>query len=176
MAMKNPWSSQGPKPGVQLKPAATKPTAAQMKAYEGSAADKRQDARTGTKEGSKADNAMDAKGAMQMAKKSTPAPSGKPFNPAANLGAYHHPKKATVAPVAAPMKPATTAKIGPNTTAPAKARSVTAGPSGSFPIGDATHARLAIPMSTRSERAGNITPAQAATIKSKARAMLAKGK
>lgn len=72
-----------------------------------------------------------------------------------NLGHYLHP-----------------AKIGPNTTAPAKARSVTAGPNGSFPIGDATHARLAIPMASRSEHAGNISATEAAAIKSKARAKL----
>jgi hypothetical protein len=66
------------------------------------------------------------------------------------------------------------AKIKPNTTAPAKARSVTAGPNSSFPIGDAKHARLAIGGATRSERAGNITPAQEAAIKAKAKAALAK--
>jgi hypothetical protein len=46
----------------------------------------------------------------------------------------------------------------------------------SFPIGDAKHARLAIGGATRSQRAGNITPAQAASIKAKARAKLKSGK
>jgi hypothetical protein len=41
-----------------------------------------------------------------------------------------------------------------------------------FPLNDASHARNAISGATRSERAGNITPAQAATVKSKARAKL----
>lgn len=50
-----------------------------------------------------------------------------------------------------------------------------AGPNGSFPIGDKKHARLAIGGATRSERAGNISPATAAKIKAKARAKL-KGK
>ena len=45
-----------------------------------------------------------------------------------------------------------------------------------FPMGDAKHQRLAIPGATRSERAGNITPSQAAAIKAKARAKLKKGK
>lgn len=67
-------------------------------------------------------------------------------------------------------------KMRPNTTAPAKARSKTAGPNGSFPIGDAKHARLAIGGATRSERAGNISPSTAAKIKSEARAELKKGK
>lgn len=44
-----------------------------------------------------------------------------------------------------------------------------------FPIGDATHARLAIPMASRSERVGNITPAEAAHVKSAARAELNHG-
>ena len=39
---------------------------------------------------------------------------------------------------------------------------------------DAKHARLAIGGATRSERAGNITPAQEAAIKAKAKAALAK--
>jgi hypothetical protein len=78
-----------------------------------------------------------------------------------NLGEYLHPVRGT-----------DMAKIGPNTTASAQARSKTAGPNGSFPIGDAKHARLAIPMATRSERAGNITPAQAATVKRRAQAAL----
>lgn len=41
-----------------------------------------------------------------------------------------------------------------------------------FPIHDKSHARFAIPAATRSLRAGNITPAQAAAIKAKARARL----
>lgn len=47
-----------------------------------------------------------------------------------------------------------------------------AGPGRSFPVNDATHARLAISGATRSERAGNISAGQAASIKSKARAKL----
>ena len=47
-----------------------------------------------------------------------------------------------------------------------------AGPNGSFPVGDPKHARLAIGGATRSERAGNITPAQEAHIKAAARAEL----
>lgn len=45
---------------------------------------------------------------------------------------------------------------------------------GSFPINDATHARLAISGATRSQRAGNISPSIAAKIKAKARAKLKK--
>ena len=63
-------------------------------------------------------------------------------------------------------------KMQPNKTAPAKARSKTAGPGGSFPIGDAKHARLAISGATRSERAGHISPSTEARIKSEARAEL----
>ena len=48
-----------------------------------------------------------------------------------------------------------------------------AGPGRSFPVNDATHARMAISGSTRSERAGNISASQAAAIKAKARAKLA---
>ncbi len=47
-----------------------------------------------------------------------------------------------------------------------------AGPNGSFPIGDKKHARLAIGGATRSQRAGNISASTAASIKSKARAVL----
>lgn len=47
-----------------------------------------------------------------------------------------------------------------------------AGPNGSFPIGDKKHARLAIGGATRSERAGNISPATEAKIKARARAKL----
>lgn len=59
------------------------------------------------------------------------------------------------------------AKIGPSSVPGKKA-----GPNGSFPVGDVKHARLAIGGATRSERAGNITPAQAAHIKSVARGVL----
>lgn len=47
-----------------------------------------------------------------------------------------------------------------------------AGPNKSFPVSDKAHARLAIGGATRSERAGNISPGQAAAIKAKARAKL----
>jgi hypothetical protein len=47
---------------------------------------------------------------------------------------------------------------------------------GSFPINDKTHARMAISGATRSERAGNISPATEAKIKAKARAKLGKKK
>lgn len=50
-----------------------------------------------------------------------------------------------------------------------------AGPGKSFPINDRAHARLAIPMATRSMRAGNISASTAASIKSKARAKLRGG-
>ena len=49
-----------------------------------------------------------------------------------------------------------------------------AGPGKSFPVNDPTHARLAISGATRSERAGNISPATATKIKAKARAKLGK--
>jgi hypothetical protein len=47
-----------------------------------------------------------------------------------------------------------------------------AGPGRSFPVNDATHARLAISGATRSERAGNISESEAERIKSKARGKL----
>jgi hypothetical protein len=47
-----------------------------------------------------------------------------------------------------------------------------AGPNRSFPVGDPTHARLAISGATRSEHAGNISPEEEAKIKAKARAKL----
>lgn len=50
-----------------------------------------------------------------------------------------------------------------------------AGPGKSFPVNDKTHARLAISGATRSERAGNISPAEEASIKAKARAKLKNG-
>lgn len=49
-----------------------------------------------------------------------------------------------------------------------------AGPGKSFPISDKNHARLAISGATRSERVGNISASEEATIKAKARAKLAK--
>ena len=60
-------------------------------------------------------------------------------------------------------------KMQPNTSASAGARSKTAGPNGSFPIGDAKHARLAIGAATRSENAGHISESEANHIKSAAR-------
>lgn len=51
-----------------------------------------------------------------------------------------------------------------------------AGPDDSFPINDATHARLAISGATRSERAGNISASEEAEIKARARAKLAETK
>ncbi len=47
-----------------------------------------------------------------------------------------------------------------------------AGKGRSFPISDPEHARLAISGATRSERAGNISAAEAARIKAKARKKL----
>ncbi len=47
-----------------------------------------------------------------------------------------------------------------------------AGPHGSFPIGDAKHARLAIGGATRSFRAGNISKSTETSIKAQARAKL----
>lgn len=60
-------------------------------------------------------------------------------------------------------------KIGPSDVPGKKA-----GPNGSFPVGDAKHARLAIGGATRSEHAGNISPSQEAHIKAEARAELRK--
>ena len=65
-------------------------------------------------------------------------------------------------------------KMAPNTTASKQARSVTAGPNGSFPVGDAKHARLALSAAERSKNAGNISPEMAARIEREARAQLAK--
>lgn len=48
-----------------------------------------------------------------------------------------------------------------------------AGPNGSFPIGDAKHARLAIGGATRSYNAGNISKSTEEEIKAKARKKLA---
>lgn len=47
-----------------------------------------------------------------------------------------------------------------------------AGPGKSFPVNDLKHARLAIPMATKSMRAGNISASTAAHIKARARAKL----
>lgn len=47
-----------------------------------------------------------------------------------------------------------------------------AGPDRTFPINDATHARVAISGATRSMRAGHISPATASAIKSRARKKL----
>ncbi|MDN5006417.1 hypothetical protein ACFQZO_37015, partial [Bradyrhizobium sp. GCM10027634] len=55
----------------------------------------------------------------------------------------------------------------------ALAKALFAGPDRSFPINDDNHARLAISGATRSEHAGNISLAEAARIKAKARAKLA---
>jgi hypothetical protein len=49
-----------------------------------------------------------------------------------------------------------------------------AGPDRSFPIQDKVHAQKALQLVGRSQSAGNITPMQAAMIKSKARAKLGK--
>jgi hypothetical protein len=51
-----------------------------------------------------------------------------------------------------------------------------AGPNGSFPIGDAKHARLAIGGATRSYNAGNISASTESKIKAEARAALSKPK
>lgn len=61
-------------------------------------------------------------------------------------------------------------KVGPSSVPGPKA-----GPNGSFPIGDPTHARLAIGGATRSYNAGNIPKAMENSIKAKARSALAKG-
>lgn len=45
-------------------------------------------------------------------------------------------------------------------------------PGGRFPVNDANHARMALSMAPRSEAAGNLSPAQAATVRRKARAVL----
>lgn len=59
---------------------------------------------------------------------------------------------------------------------PSKVPGKKAGPHGSFPIGDAKHARLAIGGATRSYRAGNISAGTEAKIKSEARAKLKSGR
>jgi len=65
-------------------------------------------------------------------------------------------------------------KMVANTTASPQARSVTAGPNGSFPVGTAKNARLAVSGAARSYNAGNISKATEKTIQSKARAQLGK--
>jgi hypothetical protein len=55
------------------------------------------------------------------------------------------------------------------------AKALFAGPGKSFPVNDKNHARLAISGATRSERAGNISSSEEASIKAKARAKLADG-
>lgn len=52
-------------------------------------------------------------------------------------------------------------------------RSEFAGPGRSFPINDATHARLAISGASRAQHAGNISASEVANIKAKARKKLA---
>jgi hypothetical protein len=47
-----------------------------------------------------------------------------------------------------------------------------AGPNRSFPVNDKVHAEKALQLSGRSEKAGNITAAQKATIDAKARRVL----
>jgi hypothetical protein len=49
-----------------------------------------------------------------------------------------------------------------------------AGPGRSFPINDKVHARKALQLAPRSQKAGNISPMQAALIERKARAKLGK--
>lgn len=48
-----------------------------------------------------------------------------------------------------------------------------AGPGRSFPIEDKNHARAALSLVGKSERAGNVTPGQAAKIRARAKAKLA---
>ena len=62
-------------------------------------------------------------------------------------------------------------KIGPS-----KVPGKKAGPNGSFPIGDAKHARLAIGGATRSYNAGNIGKSTESHIKAEARAKLGEGR
>lgn len=45
-------------------------------------------------------------------------------------------------------------------------------PGGRFPVEDAKHARLALSGATRAENVGNITPAQAATVRHRAHNVL----
>lgn len=59
---------------------------------------------------------------------------------------------------------------------PSKVPGKKAGPNGSFPIGDAKHARLAIGGATRSYNAGNISKSTEERIKAEARAKLGKKK
>lgn len=55
---------------------------------------------------------------------------------------------------------------------PSKVKGEKAGPNGSFPIGDAKHARLAISGATRAANAGHISFDTEQKIKAKARAKL----
>lgn len=57
-----------------------------------------------------------------------------------------------------------------------KANSVTLGPNGSFPAGDAKHERLAISGATKSYEAGHISKGTEQRIQGRARAMLRRGK
>jgi hypothetical protein len=67
-------------------------------------------------------------------------------------------------------------KMVPNKTAPPAARKETAGPGGSFPIGDKSHARNAISGAARSYDAGNISKSTEESIQAKARTKLGEGK
>jgi hypothetical protein len=62
-------------------------------------------------------------------------------------------------------------KVGPSDVPGKKA-----GPNGSFPVGDPTHARLAIGGATRSFNAGNISKGTEEHIKAEARHELGKGR
>jgi hypothetical protein len=66
-----------------------------------------------------------------------------------------------------------TKKMMPNKTAGKKANSSTAGPNGSFPIGDLKHARLAEQMAPKSYNAGNISKGQEISIEKKAKLRIA---
>lgn len=59
---------------------------------------------------------------------------------------------------------------------PSKVPGKKAGPNGSFPIGDAKHARLAIGGATRSYNAGNIGKSTENHIKAEARSELGSGR
>lgn len=51
-----------------------------------------------------------------------------------------------------------------------------AGPDGSYPVPDASHAKNALARSSQQVNAGNISSSQAATIKAKARRVLKRAK
>ena len=59
---------------------------------------------------------------------------------------------------------------------PSKVPGKKAGPNGSFPVGDPTHAKLAIGGATRSYNAGNIGKSTENHIKAEARSELGKGR